>query len=91
MPGIFSKRDLAASFPVAETAVCHPTRAIYVKDGTELALTRKKVEIARFVGESVRAGDRVLLVGVWDGGQGWMRFWLCYVGWVVNQSESFRA
>lgn len=86
MPLIFSKKGLAASFLIDETTPFNPAKVIYLKEGTELSLTltmtdvttavttlRRKVEIARFVGESVRARDGVLLVGVdvgvgdWDG------------------------
>lgn len=48
MPGIFSKKDAAASFPVDETTPFHPSKAIYIKEGTEftLALTMTDVTTA---------------------------------------------
>ena len=58
------------------------------------AVDGKKVEIARFVGESVRARDGVLLVaggdGDGEGGADEVVVMLTLVG-VLNRSESFRA
>ncbi|GAB1317940.1 hypothetical protein MFIFM68171_08150 [Madurella fahalii] len=49
MPTIFSKKDVAASFPVDETTPFHATKAIYIHEGTEFTLTLTMTDVTAAV------------------------------------------
>ncbi|KAK3394984.1 hypothetical protein B0H63DRAFT_63113 [Podospora didyma] len=63
--GIFSKKDTAASFPVDADNPFRPTKAIYVKEGNEFALSITLADITSLIPEpllSVTTADEPTLL-----------------------------